>query len=106
MNKNNKFQQPFEIVTQKFLSKIKYGELSVKFPSGSIRTFRGNTGDNIADLTKDDTVLEIGCGWGGFAEYAAKNYKSIITAITISKKQFEFTKQRINNARLRCIANL
>ena len=42
MDKNNKFQQPFEIVTQRFLSKIKYGELTVKFPSGSIKTFKGN----------------------------------------------------------------
>ena len=30
MNKNTKFQQPFELVTQKFLSKIKHGELTVK----------------------------------------------------------------------------
>ena len=59
----------------------------------------------IVDLAKDDTVLEIGCGWGGYAEYAAKNYKSIITAITISKEQFEFTKQRINNARLSKLVN-
>ena len=59
----------------------------------------------IVDLAKDDNVLEIGCGWGGFAEYAAKNYKSIITAITISKEQFEFTKQRINNAKLSKLVN-
>ena len=29
MNNNTTFQQPFELVTQKFLSKIKYGELTV-----------------------------------------------------------------------------
>ena len=51
MNKNNKFQQPFEIITQRFLSKIKYGELTVKFPSGSIKTFKGNDNSYIADLT-------------------------------------------------------
>ena len=37
MNNTTTFQQPFELVTQKFLSKIKYGELTVKFPSGSIK---------------------------------------------------------------------
>ena len=42
MNNNTRFQQPFELVTQKFLSKIKYGVLTVKFPSGSTKTFRGN----------------------------------------------------------------
>ena len=51
MNKNSKFQQPFELVTQKFLSKIKHGELTVKFPSGSIKTFKGNDNKYKADLT-------------------------------------------------------
>ena len=49
MNKINKFQQPFELVTQKFLSKIKHGALTVKFPSGSIKTFKGNDHDYTAD---------------------------------------------------------
>ena len=51
MNKNSKFQQPFELVTQKFLSKIKHGELTVQFPSGSIKTFKGNDNNHTADLT-------------------------------------------------------
>ena len=49
----------------------------------------------IANLEKRSEVLEIGCGWGGFAEFTAKNYNSLVTAITISKEQFEFTKKRI-----------
>ena len=40
MSKKNKFQQPFELVTQKFLSKIKYGELTVKFPSGLVKLLK------------------------------------------------------------------
>ena len=51
MNKNTTFGQPFELITQKFLSKIKYGELIVKFPSGSIKTFKGNDNSYTADLT-------------------------------------------------------
>ena len=51
MNKNIKLQQPFELLTQKFLSKIKYGELTVKFPSGSVKTFKGNNKKYKADLT-------------------------------------------------------
>ena len=42
-------------------------------------------------------ILEIGCGWGGFAEHLAKNFDITLDCITISKKQFEFTKKRINN---------
>ena len=48
---NNKFQKSFEVIAHKFLSKLKYGELSVTFPSGSIKTYTGLTNDYKADLT-------------------------------------------------------
>jgi len=35
-------------------------------------------------------VLEIGCGWGGFAKYAAENYGVSVDGVTISKQQVEF----------------
>ena len=47
------------------------------------------------DLNENSKVLEIGCGWGGFSEYAAKNFKSKIDAITISKAQFEYASEKI-----------
>jgi len=47
-----------------------------------------------------DKVLEVGCGWGGFAEHLAKNYDIKLDCITISKKQLEFAKKRIFNAGL------
>tara|TARA_B100000029_G_scaffold299631_1_gene292575 strand:- start:6 stop:1184 length:1179 start_codon:yes stop_codon:yes gene_type:complete len=40
-------------------------------------------------------VLEIGCGWGGFAEYVGKNHDLKLDCITISRKQFEYTSKRI-----------
>ena len=40
-------------------------------------------------------VLEIGCGWGGFAEFAARDVQAKVTAITISQAQFEFAKKRM-----------
>jgi len=39
------------------------------------------------DLKPGMTVLDIGCGWGGLAEYAAKNYQVSVIGITISKEQ-------------------
>jgi cyclopropane-fatty-acyl-phospholipid synthase len=42
-----------------------------------------------------DHVLEIGCGWGGFAEYAAKEIGCRITGLTISTEQFEYAKKRM-----------
>ena len=221
---NNKFQQSFEILAQKFLSKLQYGELTVKFPSGVIKQFKGinthqkadlvinnykfiskilkrkslgfaesymdgdfsssnltnlllisfknekfflenlktniffniyskfkhflneNTksqskknieyhydlgnhfytkwldksmtyssayfdkdGQNLFDaqlnkyhkiaevlqLNENSKLLEIGCGWGGFSTYAAKNFKSKVEAITISKAQFEYASNKI-----------
>ena len=47
-----------------------------------------------------DHVLEIGCGWGGFAEYAAKERGLRVTGLTISKEQFNYASQRIANAGL------
>ncbi len=43
-----------------------------------------------------DKMLEIGCGWGGFAEYIGKNYDVRLDCITISKKQYEYSKERIH----------
>ncbi|KQY29906.1 cyclopropane-fatty-acyl-phospholipid synthase [Caulobacter sp. Root487D2Y] len=40
-------------------------------------------------------VLEIGCGWGGFAEFAAKEVGAKVTGITISQAQHDFARQRL-----------
>jgi len=45
-------------------------------------------------------VLEIGCGWGGFAEYAARHHKVKVTAVTISQEQFDYATRRIREAGL------
>ena len=50
---------------------------------------------NLLSLKDGNKLLEIGCGWGGFAEYLAKKYDVKLDCITISKKQYEFYKERI-----------
>ncbi len=47
-----------------------------------------------------DHVLEIGCGWGGFAEFAAKEMGCRVTGLTISQEQFNFAQKRIADAGL------
>ena len=47
-----------------------------------------------------DHVLEIGCGWGGFAEYAAKERGLRVTGLTISQEQFAYAQDRIARAGL------
>ncbi len=44
-------------------------------------------------------VLEIGCGWGGFAEYAARRNIDVM-GITLSPRQLEYARQRIEQADL------
>ncbi|QQQ19982.1 class I SAM-dependent methyltransferase [Brevundimonas vitis] len=46
------------------------------------------------------TVLEIGCGWGGFADYVAREIGAHVTGITISQEQHDFARQRLFNAGL------
>ena len=45
-----------------------------------------------------DHVLEIGCGWGGFAEYAAKERGLKVTGLTISKEQHDYAVERMKRA--------
>lgn len=47
-----------------------------------------------------DHVLEIGCGWGGFAEYAAGERGLKVTGLTISKEQRDFAIERMARAGL------
>lgn len=45
-------------------------------------------------LKKGDRVLDIGCGWGSFARYAAKQYKAKVVGVTVSKEQVALAKKR------------
>ena len=48
-----------------------------------------------AGVKAGDTVLEIGCGWGGFAETVAKDYGASVYGITLSREQLAYAQQRI-----------
>ncbi|MCG6203648.1 cyclopropane-fatty-acyl-phospholipid synthase family protein [Rhodopseudomonas sp. HC1] len=52
------------------------------------------------DLRPGQKVLEIGCGWGGFAEYAAKNFDAHVVGLTISREQRDFAQERMQRAGL------
>ena len=51
-------------------------------------------------LKPGDHVLEIGCGWGGFAVHAATHHKVKITGVTISEEQAKFARERVTKAGL------
>ncbi|KGY12783.1 cyclopropane-fatty-acyl-phospholipid synthase [Vibrio tubiashii] len=46
-------------------------------------------------LTADDSVIEIGTGWGAMAIYMAENYGCHVTTTTISEQQYQYTKQQV-----------
>ncbi|MCP5074327.1 MAG: class I SAM-dependent methyltransferase [Rhodobacteraceae bacterium] len=51
-------------------------------------------------MQRDDHLLEIGCGWGGFAEYAASVRGAKLTCLTISREQHDFARERMYKAGL------
>ena len=50
---------------------------------------------SLLQLHKGGKILEIGCGWGGFAEHVGKKFDVKMDCITISKNQYEYAKKRI-----------
>lgn len=52
------------------------------------------------NIGSQDRVLEIGCGWGGFAEYAARETGCTVVGLTLSHEQAQFAQQRMAEAGL------
>ena len=52
------------------------------------------------DLKEGQTILEIGCGWGGFAEIAATEFKCKVVGLTLSKEQAIFAQDRMEKAQV------
>jgi cyclopropane-fatty-acyl-phospholipid synthase len=61
---------------------------------------------NLLSPKNGSKLLEIGCGWGGFAEYLGKKHDVKLDCITISKKQYEFAKERIHKSGLNHKVNI
>ncbi len=55
---------------------------------------------DVLGLQPGMTVLEIGCGWGGFAELAAREYGVSILGITLSPAQLEYARARVAGTEL------
>ena len=47
------------------------------------------------DLQRDQSLLEIGCGWGDFARFAATEYGARVTAVTVSQAQHDYAARMI-----------
>jgi cyclopropane-fatty-acyl-phospholipid synthase len=52
------------------------------------------------EIESHHRILEIGCGWGGFAEFVARETGALVTAITVSQEQYDYAVNRIARAGL------
>jgi cyclopropane-fatty-acyl-phospholipid synthase len=80
-----------------------YSSAIFQNPQDSLETAQRRKYGSMIDqmgAREGDHVLEIGCGWGGFAEYAAKERGLRVTGLTISQAQHDFAVDRIAKAGL------
>jgi len=75
-----------------------FGAGAADLPAAQIAKYRA-LADRIG-LKPGDRVLEIGCGWGGFAEVAAKEYGAAVTGLTLSDEQHAYATRRMAEAGL------
>jgi cyclopropane-fatty-acyl-phospholipid synthase len=61
---------------------------------------------DMAGVTAGSSVLEIGCGWGGFAEAVSRDYKANLYGITLSREQLKFAQERLRRQDLDTLATL
>lgn len=59
-----------------------------------------------AGVAPGSRVLEIGCGWGGVAEVAARERSAHVTGVTLSAEQLEYARRRLQDAGLADLADL
>ena len=60
----------------------------------------------LAGVKEGETVLEIGCGWGGFAETVASDFNAVLYGITLSEEQLRYGLERLHSQGLDNLATL
>ncbi len=74
-------------------SSARFTQAGMEMEAAQTEKYRG-IADKL-DLMPGDRVLEIGCGWGGFAEYAAKVRGATVVGLTLSDEQLAHARARI-----------
>jgi cyclopropane-fatty-acyl-phospholipid synthase len=84
--------------TMTYSSALFSGDLTRSLEDAQVAKYERILG--LLDPRPGSRILEIGCGWGGFAEYAARTRDCSVHGITISRRQLEFGLRRIRDAGL------
>jgi cyclopropane-fatty-acyl-phospholipid synthase len=74
------------------------GDMSLSLEAAQTRKYQRML--DLLDLPAGQSLLEIGCGWGGFAEHAAHAARHRVRGITLSHEQLDYARDRIRQARL------
>ena len=80
-----------------------YSSALFKKDSETLEKAQENKYESIIDqlgVSPGDHILEIGCGWGGFCEYAAAKRGIKVTGLTISQEQYDYAVKRMSDAGL------
>jgi cyclopropane-fatty-acyl-phospholipid synthase len=80
------------------------GDYRLDLEQAQLRKYR-RTLDQLG-LVPGQRILELGCGWGGLAEVAAREYGVHVTALTLSKEQLAYARDRMQKAGLASQADL
>ncbi|MDJ0783508.1 MAG: DUF1365 family protein [Desulfosarcinaceae bacterium] len=94
---SNDFFQTFLDETMAYSCAI-FDHPEERLETAQLRKFRAII--DKARLSASDHLLEIGCGWGGFAMEAVRRTGCRVTGITISREQFELARERVRRAGL------
>ena len=101
---SNAFYQLWLDDTMTYLSAVFNGNPALPMAEAQTAKY-----ERILDVLKPERgqrILEIGCGWGGFAEYAAKTRGVKVKGITLSKAQLAYAEKRIADAGLSHLVDL
>lgn len=82
------------------------GDLGLTLEAAQTRKYQHML--ELLDLPDSQSLLEVGCGWGGFAEHAARTALHKVRGITLSREQLDYARVRIRQAGLsdRCSFDL
>lgn len=74
------------------------GDLSLSLEAAQTRKYQRML--DLLELPGRQSLLEIGCGWGGFAEHAARAEQHQVRGITLSREQLDYARARIRQSGL------
>jgi cyclopropane-fatty-acyl-phospholipid synthase len=74
------------------------GDLTLPLEAAQARKYQRML--DLLDLPDGSSLLEIGCGWGGFTEHAARHAGHAVRGLTLSREQLDYARARIAAARL------